>query len=163
MENKSNQYEVKVNNFVFSFSQNEVMLADIVEQSSGNFHILQNSRAAQVQIIEADLQQRAFKAVVGGEIFFAEIKNELDLVIDSMGYTDAANTKLTSIKAPMPGLVLQISVAAGQQVSAGDTLLILEAMKMENSILVQDDAVIKHVAVKPGQAVEKGQLLVELE
>lgn len=163
MENNSNQYEVKVNNFVFSFSQNEVMLADIVMQSPGNFHILQNNSAAHVQIIAADLHKRAFKAEVGGEIFFAEIKNELDLVIDSMGYTNAANTKLTSINAPMPGLVLQISVTAGQQVSAGDKLLILEAMKMENSILVQDDAVIKHIAVKPGQAVEKGQLLIELE
>lgn len=163
MEKNSKQYQVKVNDFVFSFTQNEVMHADIVKQSPNDFHILQNNSAAHVHIMDADPSRRAFKAVVEGEIFFAEIKNELDLLIDSMGYTDAASTKLTSIKAPMPGLVLEISVKPGQEVSAGDKLLILEAMKMENSILIQDSAVIKSVAVKPGQAVEKGQLLVELE
>ena len=139
------------------------MQADIVKQSPDDFHILQNNSAAHVHIIDADLYRRAFKAVVGGEIFIAEIKNELDVIIDSMGYADAASTKLTEIKAPMPGLVLEISVAAGQHVLEGDKILILEAMKMENSILIQHDAVIKRVAVKPGEAVEKGQLLVELE
>lgn len=162
MEKKSKQYEVKVNDFVFSFSENEVMAADIVMQAPNNFHILQNNSAATAHIIDADLSRRAFKVTVAGEIFYAEIKNELDLVIDSMGYANAAGAKLTSIKAPMPGLVLEISVKPGQEVAAGDKLLILEAMKMENSILIQDNAVIKSIAVKPGQAVEKGQLLVEL-
>jgi biotin carboxyl carrier protein len=58
---------------------------------------------------------------------------------------------------------LQISVENGQQVSEGDKILILEAMKMENSILIHADAVIKKIIVSAGQAVEKGQVLVELE
>ena len=63
----------------------------------------------------------------------------------------------------MPGLVLQIAVQDGQQVNEGDKILILEAMKMENSILVHADAMIKKIIVSAGQAVEKGQVLVELE
>ena len=63
----------------------------------------------------------------------------------------------------MPGMVLQINVTEGQLVHAGDKILILEAMKMENSILVQADAVIKRIAITRGQAVEKGQVLIELE
>jgi biotin carboxyl carrier protein len=58
---------------------------------------------------------------------------------------------------------LEIAVTDGQEVSEGDKLLILEAMKMENSIMIQTNAVIKKVSVCAGQAVEKGQVLVELE
>jgi biotin carboxyl carrier protein len=67
------------------------------------------------------------------------------------------------VRAPMPGLVLEVSVEVGQKVSEGDRLLILEAMKMENSISIQTEAVIKKVLVKKGQPVEKNQVLIELE
>ena len=63
----------------------------------------------------------------------------------------------------MPGLVLEIQVQAGQTVSKGDTLLILEAMKMENVLKAAADGVIKSIHVQKGAAVEKGALLLELE
>ncbi len=55
----------------------------------------------------------------------------------------AAGKQVKEIKAPMPGLVLEISVTDGQAVKEGDRILILEAMKMENSILIHADATIK--------------------
>ena len=63
----------------------------------------------------------------------------------------------------MPGLVLEISVTEGQEVGEGEKILILSAMKMENSILIHTRATIKKIIVSAGQAVEKGQVLVELE
>jgi biotin carboxyl carrier protein len=63
----------------------------------------------------------------------------------------------------MPGLVLDISVLEGQEVKEGDRILILEAMKMENSIMIHTDAIIKGIRVKAGQAVDKGQVLVDLD
>jgi biotin carboxyl carrier protein len=60
-------------------------------------------------------------------------------------------------------LVLEVSVTDGQEVHDGDRIAILEAMKMENSIIVHVNATIKKVMVAAGQAVEKGQVLVELE
>ena len=80
-----------------------------------------------------------------------------------MGFGKASIKQVKEIKAPMPGLVLEIAVTDGQEVSEGDKLLILEAMKMENSIMIQTSAIIKKVSVSAGQAVEKGQVLVELE
>jgi biotin carboxyl carrier protein len=80
-----------------------------------------------------------------------------------MGFGLAANKQIKEIKAPMPGLVLEIAVTDGQEVNDGDKILILGAMKMENSILIHTCARIKKVAVVSGQAVEKGQVLVELE
>ena len=63
----------------------------------------------------------------------------------------------------MPGFVLQVAVKEGDEVNEGDRILILEAMKMENSIMIHAAAKIKKVKVKAGQAVDKGQVLVELE
>ena len=80
-----------------------------------------------------------------------------------MGFGIAAAKQIKEIKAPMPGLVLEIAVRDGQEVNEGDKMLILEAMKMENSILIHANATIKKVIVKKGQAVEKGQVLIELE
>jgi biotin carboxyl carrier protein len=63
----------------------------------------------------------------------------------------------------MPGLILEISVSIGQEVKENDPLLILEAMKMENSFLSPRDGIIKSIAVSIGNAVDKGQLLIEFE
>ena len=100
---------------------------------------------------------------VDGENFAIEIKDELDQVLEKMGFGLATNKQIKEIKAPMPGLVLEIAVTEGQEVNEGDKILILGAMKMENSILIHTNATIKRIAVIAGQAVEKGQVLVELE
>ena len=63
----------------------------------------------------------------------------------------------------MPGLILSIDVSPGQEVQEGDRLLILEAMKMENSFNSPRAGIIKSVVVKQGEAVDKGQLLIEFE
>ncbi|HRO71407.1 MAG TPA: acetyl-CoA carboxylase biotin carboxyl carrier protein subunit [Chitinophagaceae bacterium] len=80
-----------------------------------------------------------------------------------MGFNAGKGKQHKEIKAPMPGLVLSIAVTEGQQVIEGDKILILEAMKMENNIMTHANARISRIAVKEGQAVEKGQMLVELE
>lgn len=67
------------------------------------------------------------------------------------------------VKAPMPGLVLQSEVAAGDIVKKGQTLVIIEAMKMENMIKSPHDGQIKEVFVSSGQAVDKDEKLVEFE
>ncbi len=63
----------------------------------------------------------------------------------------------------MPGLVLRVHVAPGQQVVAGAGLVVLEAMKMENELKSAASGVVRTVRVKPGEAVDKGQILVEFE
>ena len=67
-----------------------------------------------------------------------------------------------NILAPMPGTILRIDVNPGNSVKRGDTLLILEAMKMENEILAPHDCVIKQLNVAQGASVNAGDLLVVL-
>lgn len=65
----------------------------------------------------------------------------------------------TPVNAPMPGNILSIAVKQGQSVKSGETLMVLEAMKMENEILSPKDGVVKTVAVAAGDAVQTGTLL----
>lgn len=68
---------------------------------------------------------------------------------------------LGALKAPMPGLVVRVTVEAGQRVGPGTGLVVLEAMKMENELRAHAEAVVQAVLVRPGQAVEKGEVLIE--
>lgn len=76
------------------------------------------------------------------------------------GLTDGAEGEL---KTAMPGKVIKINVNEGDDVKQGDTLLILEAMKMENEIKASMDGKIKSILVEEGQALESGVLMIEIE
>lgn len=68
-----------------------------------------------------------------------------------------------TVKAPMPGTVLDIKAAEGQQVKSGDVLMILEAMKMENEITAPAPGTVKSIAVVKGSNVNAGDVLVTLK
>jgi len=155
-------YTVKVNDFTFSFNQQEIDAADLVKISETDFNLLKDNRSVNANIMESDDSGKNLSIEIDGEIFTVTIKDELDQVLDKMGYSNASVKQVKEIKAPMPGLVIDISVKEGQDVKEGERILILEAMKMENSIMIHADATIKKISVSPGQAVDKGQVLVEL-
>jgi pyruvate carboxylase subunit B len=75
----------------------------------------------------------------------------------------SAGARAARVTASMPGRVVAVLVAAGDEVKAGQGLVVLEAMKMENEIQAEHDGVVREVFVGPGQAVEGGDPLFELE
>lgn len=162
MTDVKKNYKVKVNDFEFFFDEEDIKNADVVARSASEFNIIKDKKSANVAITNVSNQFKKMKIDVDGDSFDVEIKNELDQMLDQMGFSASAVKVLKEIKAPMPGLVLSIAVQEGQDVKEGERILILEAMKMENSIVIHGDATIKKINVKPGQAVDKGQVLVEL-
>lgn len=97
---------------------------------------------------------------LNGKHYPVQIKDRTDLLLEEMGMDISVESAATDLKAPMPGLVLNILVAAGDAVSKGDPLLILEAMKMENMIKATTDATIEEIHVSTGNTVEKDQLMI---
>jgi len=156
-------YKVKVNEFEFLIPPETITAADLLTTAPDEFHLLHNNRSAKVRVLEADMTARTLRLEMDGSIFTVEIKDPLDQLVDSMGYGTTTHKQVKEIKAPMPGLVLEVAVQEGQELEEGAKLLILVAMKMENSISISFAAKIKRIAVSVGQAVEKGQLLVELD
>jgi len=78
-----------------------------------------------------------------------------------MGYAVRSTKTVDSIKAPMPGIIIDLKVEKGQTVKEGDTLLILEAMKMENAIVCPKDTTIKEIYTSVGETVDKNKLLID--
>ena len=163
MDNTVQPLAVRVNDFNFSFLPEDISGADIIRQPDGLFHIIQGNRSVAVRLLGADERGKKLKLEVEGETYHVEIRDELDQMLDKLGFSAVSTRQVREIKAPMPGLVLDIHVEVGQEVAEGDKILILEAMKMENSILVHTNARIKTIHISKGQAVEKGQVLIELE
>lgn len=76
--------------------------------------------------------------------------------------SDNINTN-NAVKAPLPGVITSIEVAVGDEVKAGDTLLVLEAMKMANNIEAEKDGKVTAICVQPGQSVMEDDALVVIE
>ncbi|MBK6937839.1 MAG: biotin/lipoyl-binding protein [Chitinophagaceae bacterium] len=163
MAEKKKNVVVKANEFVFSFTPEEIEQTDFYKKSPTEFNLIKNNRSVNARLLDTDVSGKHLKIEVEGETYELDVKDELDQMLDKMGFSTVSNKHVKEIKAPMPGLVLSIAVEEGQEVLEGDKILILEAMKMENSIMIHANAKIKKIKVKPGQPVDKNQVLVELE
>jgi biotin carboxyl carrier protein len=98
-----------------------------------------------------------------GERSEVEVLDERTRHIRSLTGNAEQSPKADVLRAPMPGLVVRINVRPGEAVAAGEGLVVLEAMKMENELKAGASAKIKTVRVNPGEAVEKGQVLIEFD
>ena len=134
---------------------------DIVKLSDRTFHILHKNRSYTAEVLEMNASEKTVSLKINGHIHYVQLKDRFDLLLEKMGMSNAAAAKVNDLKAPMPGLIVGISVQPGDVVSKGDSLLILEAMKMENNLKAPGDATIKTIRVGKGDRVEKGQVLVE--
>ncbi len=134
---------------------------DLAKITDGYFHILHKNKSYRAEVVKADRGIKTFQFKINNKIYTVEVKDKFDLLLEKMGMANGAAAKINNIKAPMPGLVIDLKVKAGDAVKAGDPLLILEAMKMENILKSPGDGIIKNVKTRKGDSVEKGQVLIE--
>lgn len=139
----------------------EKVAADIVTISENYFHVILNGRSFTAEIVTVDRVAKLVTVKINGGQYEVTVKNKFDLLLEKMGMQNGAAGKMNFIKAPMPGLIIELKVKDGDVVKQNDPLLILEAMKMENVIKAPGDGVVKHVKVQKGNSVEKNQVLIE--
>ena len=104
-----------------------------------------------------------YRISIGGRRFQAEALNERARIIRELAGNSGKAAGPAPLVAPMPGLIVRIMAQPGDQVRAGQGLVIMEAMKMENELRAPTACVVRAIHVTPGNAVEKGTLLVDLE
>ena len=136
---------------------------DIEKVDAQTWHILKDNMSYYVQWIERNDEAKTYTLKVNGSLIVLEAKNEFDILLEKMGMANVGSAKVSKLKAPMPGKVLDVLVTVGQEVVKGDGLVILEAMKMENVLKADDVGVVKSVNVSIGEAVEKNNVLIEFE
>jgi len=159
-----NNFKVKVDSkWELDVSNEEILSLDIVKLNDNKYHLLKNHQSYQGEIVESNFNNRAYAVKVNGSTYNVSIENQLDQLIKNMGFSKGSSKDVKLIKAPMPGVVLSVHVKVGQEVSEDESLLVLEAMKMESSLVSPSSGVVKNILVANGNTVEKGQLLIEFE
>jgi biotin carboxyl carrier protein len=100
---------------------------------------------------------------IDGHRYHVEALGERARAIQELAARSAPPAGPAPVTAPMPGLVVRVNVAVGDAVTAGQGVLVMEAMKMENELRASSAATVKSVRVAQGTAVEKGTVLIALE
>lgn len=158
----SHAINAKVNG-QFQFSADELAHLDFIPLDDSHFHILAGGKSYRATLLGADPQRKSFCVAINGSRYDIQLADAYDQMIERMGLSAKVTKHARDVNAPMPGLVLKLMVEPGQAVTAGQALLILEAMKMENVIKAVADATVESINVKQGDAVEKGQLLIKMK
>jgi biotin carboxyl carrier protein len=146
-----------------SLNGNEHFLDLVAVNNNKHLHILYNNHSYFIEIMDFDKATKTYKLSYNGNTFEVNIKDRFDQLLHNMGLDKIKKSKVNDIKAPMPGLVLSIKILQGTVVKKGDTILILEAMKMENVIKSPTDGIVKNINVVEKQPIEKNQVLVTFE
>jgi len=116
-----------------------------------------------VSLVIESIDRKHIRISAKNRSFEALVRDHRDQLLAEWGMDETSSKGLSELVSPMPGLVLSVAVSPGSKVSEGDSLLVLEAMKMENEIKSTSFATVKSVQVQPGDAVQKGQMLIEFE
>ncbi|MDB5029921.1 acetyl-CoA carboxylase biotin carboxyl carrier protein subunit [Mucilaginibacter sp.] len=163
-------YQLKVNdkyNYTIDRTSNGLLIntnqidADIKQLGSNAWHIIDQLRSYNAEVVSYDKTLKTAEIRVNNNIYTITAKDQFDILLEKMGLSSLTNAKISELKAPMPGMVLKVFVEEGATIQKGDNLFVLEAMKMENIIKSPTDTIIKSVKIRPGDKVEKGQILLQ--
>lgn len=146
------KYTVKLNQKVY-----EVEIERMTTQPSSQMSAAGTQAAASTQVLAA--QSPAASARPAASAYAAA---SAPAYAASAGAPDGTGGAETQVECPMPGKVLSISASVGQRVSAGDNLVVIEAMKMENEIVAPRDGTVKQILISQGTTVDTGDVLAVL-
>ncbi|MCO5946198.1 acetyl-CoA carboxylase biotin carboxyl carrier protein subunit [Mucilaginibacter flavidus] len=160
--------QVKVNEkYNFDVDQNgkgllingDKITADLQQLNASAYHVINNLQSYNVEVVNFNVADKTAEIKVNNNTYNVTAKDQFDILLDKLGLSSLNAAKVSEIKAPMPGMVLKVFVNEGMEIKKGDNLFVLEAMKMENIIKAPADVTVKNVKIKPGDKVEKGQVL----
>ena len=137
--------------------------ADILWKSRDFFELIYKGKSFKGEIVKRDIENKKLTLKLNHRVFEIQKKFELDALIAKLGLDKVKVKQLKELESPMPGRILSVQVKAGDHVKVGDPILSLEAMKMENILKSDGEGIVKSVAIKKEEVVDKGQLLIEFE
>ena len=159
-----------------TFDLNSQSFAVDLTPSGKSYRATLDDKTVDVEIIRADAERGRLELLIDGKRVIAydssdgakrwvTVNGQTVMLTKSSGVkrSGAGQDHASELAAPMPGVIRGVNVGEGESVKKGQTLLVLEAMKMEIRIQAPFDGVVKSLAVKVGQTVEREQILIVLE
>ena len=117
------KYKVSVNDsYDYKFTHDQINSLDTQELNATQFHILEDHQSFKAEILKADFYNKSYTVKINSNIYEVDITNELDMLIEEMGLSLGSAQQINDIKAPMPGLILDVNVKEGDEVKEGDYL-----------------------------------------
>ncbi|MBN1562540.1 MAG: biotin/lipoyl-binding protein [Anaerolineae bacterium] len=153
-------FEIEINEDGRVLVNNEARAIDFRELREGELYSILLDHLSFEGVVEE--RDDIYHVLLGGDMYEVEVTDERSRRLASafMAFGDAGGE--ISIRAPMPGLIVRVPVAEGQAVQKGETIIILESMKMENELKAPRDGVVHRVSVKEGESVEQNKVLVTI-
>ena len=157
-DNTAYEFVVK-NNYEFSLKRQNMRI-DVVEEADGFLILLYKGIRYPVEIVSR--RQNEYEILLNGVAYTFSVETPFSLKRKKLLAGKQNEITEMSIKSPMPGKILAVFIEVGQELNRGDTLVVLEAMKMQNVIVASRKGRIRRVGVVAGQTVGKDEILVEI-
>ena len=155
VEGRSHQIEIQGDQVLVDGQPLEVDIRRIGDLPL--YSLLVNSQSAEVSVEEAARFQ--YRVMLAGELYAVAVRPA-----GSGAWSERPRQSTDNVvRAPMPGLVAAVPVVEGQEVKAGQVVIVLESMKMENPLMAPADATVQAVHVQPGDSVERNQVVISLQ
>ncbi len=162
------QYQALVGDRTFDITVGDDHLVVDGEEQAYTFEVLREGYVSlivggrSVPVSVEPVGDDQLEVTIDGQRTTVRVKDERDLLLDEFGLGEDAAAG-GEVRAPMPGLVLDVLVEEGDEVAADQGLLVLEAMKMENELKAPSGGVVAAIHAASGDAVDKEALLIEIE
>ena len=151
------QYEIEIDEDGKALIDGDERDVDFLNLGGSLFSVITENKSLEAVIND---DEGRIAVMMGGRLFETQVLDERAiLMMQRRGVQESGSGE---VHAPMPGLIVEVTVQPDQQVEIGDTLIILESMKMQNELKSPIAGVVRSVQVAAGQAVEKNMLLVEI-
>jgi acetyl/propionyl-CoA carboxylase alpha subunit len=137
--------------------------ANISGDTKGHLHLILDNKSVNVEVLEIFPREKRVLLKVNNSVHEILVEDRFDLLLKEMGMETGAGKEVKNIKAPMPGLVIEILIKPGEVVEKDSPVIILEAMKMENVIKSPSRGTVKAISAIKGHAVEKNEVLLSFE
>lgn len=160
-EENGSTYEFEVKNSYEFSTKGRRLKVEMIEEADGFLLFSCEGVRYPVEIVSA--QQNHYEVMVNGVSYEFDIETPFSLKRKQILAANRPVSDSEEIAAPMPGKIVSVGVQVGQEVSEGDPLLVLEAMKMQNTISAPCKGVVKLINAKPGTTVGKDDILVEIK
>lgn len=153
LQQENNLLKIKVDDIIYDI--------DLMHTNDGTFSIIENNRSHDIELVPLDIPKKYLAYTLYKTFDVEVIDAETRYLLDRLGGQHELGEK--NIISPMPGKVVKILVAQGEQVSKGQTVIILAAMKMESEYKSAVDGIVSKINVDEGDTVEGNQVLIEIE
>ncbi len=160
--NNNYNFEIEFEGETIKVNQEELSI-DSSLLSDKHAHFIFNNRSYNLEMVSENKTDKTATVKVNGREYQISIEDQYDQLLKRLGLDNLKANKVKDIKAPMPGLVLNVMITEGQDVQKGDSLLVLEAMKMENVIKSPSEGKVKKILIQKGDKVEKSELLIQFD